>query len=77
LNTIKINRKFFRAFGTYPSTFFSDGISVMQPRLSDEAARSLCRLRGGGMPGHGSWLAGAGGCGWPCSFCATLVVLLA
>jgi len=49
----------------------------MQPRLNDEAARSLCRLRGGGMPGHGSWLAGAGGCGWPCSFCATLVVLLA
>ena len=27
------------------------------------------------MPGHGSWLAGAGGCGWPCSFCATLVVM--
>ena len=69
--TIKINGKFFRTFRTYP--FFNDGISVMQSRFGDQAARSLCRLRRGGSPGHGSWLAGAGGCRWPRGFCVTVV----
>jgi len=68
---LKINGKFFRTFRTYP--FFNDGISVMQSRFGDQAARSLCRLRRGGSPGHGSWLAGAGGCRWPRGFCVTVV----
>ena len=39
----------------------TDMISDMQPRFGDEAALSLCRSRGGGYHGHGSWPAGAGG----------------
>ena len=62
LNTNKINVKFFRAFATYPSPSFNDVINVMQLGFGDEAARPLCRSRGGDSPGHGSWPAGAGGC---------------
>ena len=62
LNTNKINGTIFRAFRVYPNPFFNDGISVMQPRFGGKAARSLCKSRGSGDSGHGSWLAAAGGC---------------
>ena len=53
----------------HPSPFVRVVITNVQPCFGDEAAKLFHRLKEGGSPGHRSWPAGAGRCGWPGSFC--------